>query len=99
MLQTVKTVVLIRHARSTANDDPSVYLTTPDHAIPLSRPSDDPAALASAMTWLHTHADLLPTFGSRSIELASAYSAQRWADRWVAMCQGLTTPQGATVTA
>ena len=47
MLQTVKTVVLVRHARSTANDDPAVYLTTPDHAIPLSRPSDDPAALAA----------------------------------------------------
>lgn len=43
----VHTVVLIRHARSTANEDPSVYLTTPDHAIPLARPSDDPAALAA----------------------------------------------------
>jgi broad specificity phosphatase PhoE len=47
MLQTVKTVVLVRHARSTANDDPSVYLTVPDHAIPLARPDDDPAALAA----------------------------------------------------
>jgi broad specificity phosphatase PhoE len=47
MLPTVKTVVLVRHARSTANDDPSVYLTTPDHAIPLVRPDDDPAALAA----------------------------------------------------
>lgn len=47
MLQTVKTVVLVRHARSTANDDPSVYLTTPDHAIPLVRPADDPAALTA----------------------------------------------------
>jgi broad specificity phosphatase PhoE len=40
----LKTIVLVRHARSTANDDPRLYKTTPDHAIPLARPSDDPAA-------------------------------------------------------
>lgn len=39
------TVLLVRHARSTANDDPRVYRTVPDHIIPLSRPADDPAAL------------------------------------------------------
>jgi 2,3-bisphosphoglycerate-dependent phosphoglycerate mutase len=43
----VATVLLIRHARSTANDDPSVYKRVPDHIIPLARPQDDPAALAA----------------------------------------------------
>ncbi len=47
MIQTVKTVILVRHARSVANDDPSVYRTTPDHAIALTRPFDDPDALAA----------------------------------------------------
>jgi len=41
----IDSVLLVRHARSTANDDPAVYKTTPDHRIPLSRPTDDPAAL------------------------------------------------------
>ncbi len=41
----LETILLIRHARSVANDDPSVYRTTPDHAISLSRPSDDEGAL------------------------------------------------------
>ena len=41
----VATIALVRHGRSLANDDPRVYLTTPDHAIPLSRLSDDPEAL------------------------------------------------------
>jgi broad specificity phosphatase PhoE len=47
MFQNVRSVLLIRHARSTANDDPAVYRSTPDHAIPLVRPNDDPAALAA----------------------------------------------------
>jgi broad specificity phosphatase PhoE len=41
----VVTISLVRHGRSTANDDPTVYLTTPDHAIPLARPNDDPPSL------------------------------------------------------
>jgi broad specificity phosphatase PhoE len=41
----VATIALVRHGRSSANDDPRVYLTTPDHAIPLARPGDDPEAL------------------------------------------------------
>jgi broad specificity phosphatase PhoE len=41
----VETIALVRHGRSTANDDPTVYLKTPDHAIPLARPTDDPDAL------------------------------------------------------
>jgi broad specificity phosphatase PhoE len=47
MNPTIQTVLLVRHARSIANDDPRVYATIPDHAIPLSRPADDPAALAA----------------------------------------------------
>jgi broad specificity phosphatase PhoE len=39
--------VLIRHARSTANVDPGVYATTPDHLIPLACPVDDLDALAA----------------------------------------------------
>ena len=41
----VTTIALVRHGRSTANDDPTVYLRIPDHAIPLARPNDDPEAL------------------------------------------------------
>lgn len=41
----IETVVLIRHARSTANEDPGVYRITPDHAIPLCAPEDDREAV------------------------------------------------------
>ncbi|HSN97879.1 MAG TPA: phosphoglycerate mutase family protein [Candidatus Nanopelagicales bacterium] len=44
MNQEIRTILLIRHARSTANEDPTVYRTTPDHTIPLCRPDDDDAA-------------------------------------------------------
>lgn len=59
----VQTIALIRHARSKANDDPAVYLTTPDHAISLSRPDDDPAALAAG--------ELLATLGLDPAQLCS----------------------------
>jgi broad specificity phosphatase PhoE len=45
MEREIATIALVRHGRSAANDDPRVYLTTPDHAIPLARPDDDPEAL------------------------------------------------------
>jgi len=45
MAPTPVTIVLVRHATSTANVDPTVYLRTPDHSIPLAFPEDDPAAL------------------------------------------------------
>ena len=47
MEREIATIALVRHGRSTANDDPRVYLTTPDHAIPLARPDDDPDALSA----------------------------------------------------
>ncbi len=40
-------VLLIRHARSTANDDPTIYLRVPDHAIPLAQPDSDASATAA----------------------------------------------------
>jgi len=48
MASTIQRLFLIRHATSLANLDPSLYLTTPDHVIPLARPADDPAALLAA---------------------------------------------------
>ncbi|MBK9030849.1 MAG: histidine phosphatase family protein [Myxococcales bacterium] len=50
MDSTVTTIALIRHGRSIANDDPAVYQVMPDHAIPLTRPADDPHALAAGAT-------------------------------------------------
>lgn len=41
----IQSIVLIRHAPSTANLDPTEYLRTPDHAIPLADPEADPAAI------------------------------------------------------
>ena len=43
----IESVLLVRHARSTANDDPTLYRRVPDHAIPLARPEDDPSAAAA----------------------------------------------------
>ncbi len=48
MNTTLRSVLLVRHARSTANRDPSVYKLTPDHVIPLADPASDPFALAAA---------------------------------------------------
>ena len=42
----LESVLLIRHARSIANDDAGVYQQMPDHKIPLARPEDDVTALA-----------------------------------------------------
>lgn len=45
----VRTIVLVRHARSTANVDPSIYRWTPDHVIPLADPEADPGAIAAGV--------------------------------------------------
>jgi broad specificity phosphatase PhoE len=48
MASTLQRILLIRHATSTANLDPTQYLTLPDHVIPLAAPEDDPRALEAA---------------------------------------------------
>ncbi len=42
----------------------------------------DARALARGMAWMHENHARLPEMGARSQQLAAAYSAQRWADRW-----------------
>ena len=42
----LESVLLIRHARSIANDDANIYQQLPDHKIPLAHPEDDATALA-----------------------------------------------------
>jgi broad specificity phosphatase PhoE len=63
MNPSVETIALIRHGRSAANLDPAVYLTTPDHAIPLARPDDDIDALRAG--------DLLATLALDPAQLCS----------------------------
>lgn len=52
-------------------------------------PVGDAAALARAMQWMHEHHGLLPDMGRRARQGAAAYSAQRWADNQVALCERL----------
>lgn len=47
MDSTISRILLIRHARSIANVDPSVYLRMPDHMIPLADPTEDEDARAA----------------------------------------------------
>jgi glycosyltransferase involved in cell wall biosynthesis len=47
-------------------------------------PTGDAHALCEAMMWIHHHHDLIPQFGERAAQLAAPYSAQTWADRWMA---------------
>jgi broad specificity phosphatase PhoE len=54
---TIDNIFLIRHARSIANDDPTVYLRMPDHVIPLTRPEDDPAAVLAGELLASMHVD------------------------------------------
>ncbi|MBL0928290.1 MAG: glycosyltransferase family 4 protein [Phycisphaerales bacterium] len=44
--------------------------------------TEDPAALARGMLWMHTNHHRLPDMGAHGRELAAAYSAERWAERW-----------------
>ncbi len=48
MASSVQRILLIRHATSMANLDPTLYLTLPDHVIPLAAPVDDVRALEAA---------------------------------------------------
>lgn len=52
-------------------------------------PSDNPAALAQAMRWMHDHAQQLPELGSRGHEMAGEFSAAAWALRWNALLRHL----------
>ena len=45
-------------------------------------PAGDAGAMADAMQWMHEHDAELPSFGERGRELAAAFSAQSWAERW-----------------
>jgi glycosyltransferase involved in cell wall biosynthesis len=53
-------------------------------------PKESPAALAAAMMTIHERVDDLAQWGQRSIELASPYATEFWADRWVTACRRLT---------
>ena len=44
MDSTIERILLVRHARSVANVDPTIGLRTPDHMIPLVDPEADPDA-------------------------------------------------------
>lgn len=47
MDSTIARILLVRHARSIANVDPTVYLRMPDHMIPLADPHEDEDARAA----------------------------------------------------
>jgi glycosyltransferase involved in cell wall biosynthesis len=52
-------------------------------------PTNDSAALARAMLWMHEHYDQLPEMGRKSQVAAAAYSAERWADNQLALAARL----------
>ncbi len=45
-------------------------------------PAGDAGALADALHWMHEHEAELPSFGDRGRDLAAAFSAQSWAEKW-----------------
>lgn len=45
--RSIDRVILVRHARSIANDDSRLYRAMADHSIPLVHVADDPAALVA----------------------------------------------------
>jgi len=65
----------------------AVELVRPYHSG-ITVASGDAGELASAMRWMHEHHEELPKMGRRGRELASAYSAQAWARRWLEAAQG-----------
>ncbi len=52
-------------------------------------PTEDPASLARAMSWMHRNHHLLPEFGRRGREFAAAYSTEAWCDRWTNLVEEL----------
>ncbi|MGE3489586.1 MAG: glycosyltransferase family 4 protein [Vicinamibacterales bacterium] len=55
-------------------------------------PAGDAAALAAAMKWMHEHHYAFRTMGLRSRRLASAFSAEAWAERMAACFRGVLAP-------
>ncbi len=47
-------------------------------------------ALANGLTWMHEHHDRLSEMGARSQQMAAAYTADLWAERWA---EALTAPR------
>jgi glycosyltransferase involved in cell wall biosynthesis len=45
-------------------------------------PTDDAAALAGAMRWMHLNHDRLPEMGRHARQFAMPFAAERWAERW-----------------
>jgi glycosyltransferase involved in cell wall biosynthesis len=52
-------------------------------------PSNDLAAIASAMKWMHDHYDNLPAMGQAAKQAAAPYSAQNWVKQFETMAQKL----------
>lgn len=52
-------------------------------------PPDDVGRLRNALVWAHQNHDRLCAMGKNGQELASAYSADLWAERWHGVCEGL----------
>ncbi len=52
-------------------------------------PPDDWHSLAQSMAWMHHHPEVLAQFGHHSNQLAAAYSAEVWANRWEAVLANL----------
>lgn len=52
-------------------------------------PTESSARLATAMEQIHRLEGFMPVWGDRSNLLASAYSAEVWADRWIDVCTRL----------
>ena len=50
-------------------------------------PTGSSSALTDAMRWIHEHHHLLPEWGARAMQLAAPYSAECWAERFVAMIE------------
>jgi glycosyltransferase involved in cell wall biosynthesis len=66
----------------------AVELVRP-HFNGLLVPTGDVQALAAALGWIDQHSDVLPEWGARGHPLAAAFSAQAWAQRWLATVEEL----------
>ena len=67
-----------------------------DYHSGLVIPPGTVAALKDAMVWMHEHYDRLPAMGQCSQQLASPYSAERWADNQFELARRLCGSRLAT---